>query len=155
MGTRVAKEVRERMLEMLDEATLPFRLSRKAGAVDGWLKEVRLAVGTTVEELARRQSVQQREIFRLERAERESRITLAALRRAAAALDCELTYALIPMRGTLGEMAAARKAARESALKAKRLRADEEREMDGKPRRIRDPRLVALKNLLVLAGIKV
>ena len=52
MGTHVGKEVRERMLEVLDEATLPFRLSRKAGVKDGWLRVVRLAVGTTVEELA-------------------------------------------------------------------------------------------------------
>jgi transcriptional regulator with XRE-family HTH domain len=155
MGTHLGKEVRGRMLELLDEATLPFRLSRKAGEVDGWLRAVRLAVGITVEELACRQGVQQREIFRLERAERESRITLAALRRAAGAMDCELTYALTPRRGTLGEMAAARKVVRENALKAKRLNADEQREMDGKPRRIKDPRLAALKNLLVLAGIEV
>src|SRR5208282_5400849 len=62
MGTHVGKEVRERMLEMLDEAELPFRLARKAGVEDGWLRAVRLAVGTTVEELAFRQGVQQREI---------------------------------------------------------------------------------------------
>ena len=99
--------------------------------------------------------MQQREIFRLELAERESRITLAALRRAAGALDCELTFALTPRQGTLGEMAAARRAARENALKAKRLNADERREREGKPRRMKDPQMEAIKTLLVLAGIKV
>jgi transcriptional regulator with XRE-family HTH domain len=155
MGTHVAKEVRERMLETLDEATLPFRLSRKAGVEGGWLRAVRLAVGTTVEELACRQGVRQREIFRLERAERESRITLGALRRAAGAMDCELTYALTPRLGTLGEMATARRTAREKALKAKRLKVDERRVMEGKPRRMRDPQLEAIKTLLVLAGVEV
>jgi transcriptional regulator with XRE-family HTH domain len=154
MGTHVKKEVRERMLEMLDEATLPFRLSRKAGAEDGWLRAVRLAVGTTVEELASRLGVQQREIFRLELAERESRITLAALRRAAEAMDCELTYALTPRVGTLGEMAAARRIAREKALAAKRLEVDERRMTEGKPRRMKDPQLAAIKSLLLLAGVK-
>jgi len=60
----------------------------QAGCTEGsWLWAVRTAVGTPVEELARRLGVQQREIFRLEQAERESRITLGSLERAAEAMD--------------------------------------------------------------------
>jgi transcriptional regulator with XRE-family HTH domain len=44
-------------------------------------------VGTPVEELARRLGVQQREIFRWEQSEWESRITLGSLERAAEAMD--------------------------------------------------------------------
>ena len=60
-----------------------------------------------MEELARRLGVKQREIFRLEQAERESRIALGSLQRAAEAMDCELTYGLTPKRGTRGAAAAA------------------------------------------------
>jgi transcriptional regulator with XRE-family HTH domain len=108
-------------------------------------------VGTPVEELARRLGVQQREIFRLEQAERESRITLGSLERAAEAMDCELTYGLTPKRGTRGAMAAARNAARENALKKRRMELNERRAAAGKPRRGRDPQLAAIKELLRLA----
>jgi hypothetical protein len=40
---------------------------------------------------------------------------LSTLRRAAAALDCELVYGLTPREGTLEELAAAQKAAHEKA----------------------------------------
>jgi transcriptional regulator with XRE-family HTH domain len=150
----MAKHIRERMLEKLEEAMVPLRAVRKSASVDGgWLWAVRLAVGTPVKELARRQDVCAREIFRLERAERQSRITLGALKRAAEAMDCELTYFLTPKRGTLGAMAAARQAAWERALRKRRLEADERRAAEGKPRRLRDPQLAAIKELLRVAGV--
>jgi len=79
------------------------RRCRSDGARDdcideGWLRAVRQAVGMPVEEVARRLGVQIGEIWRLERMERESRITLGALRRAAEAMDCELLYGLRPKR---------------------------------------------------------
>jgi transcriptional regulator with XRE-family HTH domain len=155
MGMHMEKAMRERLLKGLDEASLPFRVAQRAACVeDGWLRTVRVAVGTPVEELARRQGVQQREIFRLERAEKEARITLGALQRAAGAMDCELVYGLTPKRGTLGEMAAVQRAAREEELEQKRLERDERRVSEGKPRRGRDPQLAALRKLLRLAGVK-
>lgn len=154
MGMHMAKRMRERMLEKLEEAMVPLRVVRKLACVEGgWLWAVRLAVGTPVEELARRQDVCAREIFRLERAERQSRITLWALKRAAEAMDCELTYFLTPKRGTLGAMAAARSAAWEKVLRNRRLEADERRVAEGKPRRLRDPQLAAIKELLRVAGV--
>jgi hypothetical protein len=45
---------------------------------------------------------------------------LANLRRAAAALGCELVYALVPQKGTLAELAAREKAAQEEARAAVR-----------------------------------
>jgi transcriptional regulator with XRE-family HTH domain len=107
-----------------------------------------------VEELTERLGVQRREIFRLEKAEKESRITLAALKRAAEALDCELIYGLRPKEGTLVEMAEERRAAQAKALLAKRLAADEQRATEGKPRRWRDPKLEAIDELLRLAGVR-
>ena len=62
-----------------------------------------------------RLGVTKHEIFRLEKAEQESRIVLANLRRGAIALGCELVYALVPREGSLEDLSAAEKAAREAA----------------------------------------
>jgi transcriptional regulator with XRE-family HTH domain len=155
MGLHMGKAMRGRQLKLLDEASLPFRAVHGAPwcVEDGWLRSVRVAVGIPVEELALRLGVQPREVFRLETAEKESRITLAALKRAAEALDCELMYGLTPKEGTLVEMAAERSTARERALHAKRLAADDRRVAEGKPRRMRDPQLGAIDELLRLAGL--
>ena len=65
--------------------------------------------------MAERLGVTKYEVFRLERVEQESRIVLANLRRAANALGCELVYALVPREGSLEDLAAGEKAAREAA----------------------------------------
>ena len=49
MGMHMAKRMRERMLEKLNEAMVPLRAVRKSACVDGgWLWAMRLAVGTPV-----------------------------------------------------------------------------------------------------------
>lgn len=114
--------------QRLDETLLAFRVARRSlGEEEGWLRSVRHAVGVRVEEVARRLGVSRWEIFRLENAEKESRIQLGSLRRAAEALGCELVYALVPREGTLEEMAAEQKAAREAAWTEafERLQAEE------------------------------
>lgn len=95
----------------LDEALLLFRLvrRRKGGGAGcggaGWLQRIRQAVGIPVDELARRLGVCRWEIHRLEESEKNSRIMLATLKRAAEGLGCELVYALIPKEGTLEDLA--------------------------------------------------
>jgi hypothetical protein len=89
----------------------------------------------------------------MERAEKESRIELGSLRRAAEALDCELIYALTPRKGTLGEMAAGHRAERERVLDIGRVERDDRREMEGKRRRKKDPQMTALHELIRLAGL--
>jgi len=154
MGMHMGKEMRERLLMSLDEATVPFRIAHKTAPFEeGWLRGVRLAVGMPVKELADRQGVSEREIFRQEKTERGSRITLWALRRAAEAMDCELSYVLVPKRGTLTEMAAARSSAREKIFAKRRVKADDKRSCEGKPRRRRDPQLAAIRTLLLLAEL--
>jgi predicted DNA-binding mobile mystery protein A len=64
--------------------------------VRGWIKAVREALGMTTEQLARRLAVKQPSVVALEQSEAKDTIELATLRRAAAALDCTLIYALIP-----------------------------------------------------------
>jgi transcriptional regulator with XRE-family HTH domain len=61
----------------------------------GWLRSVRDNLGITLTELANRLKVTPPAVRSFEQAEAEDRITLASLRRAAAAMDCDLVYALV------------------------------------------------------------
>lgn len=121
---------RDNLRRKLDEALLPFRLARRR-MVDGqgWVKNIRQAVGIPVDELARRMGVCRWEIHRLEESEANSRIMLATLKRAANGLGCVLVYALVPKEGTLEDLAADQRSVRED----QQLRRDQEREIRKKP----------------------
>jgi transcriptional regulator with XRE-family HTH domain len=62
----------------------------------GWLRAIREDLGITLAELAGRLKVTPPAVRSFEQAEAEDRITLASLRRTAAAMDCDLIYALVP-----------------------------------------------------------
>jgi hypothetical protein len=65
----------------------------------------------------------------MEKAEQNSRIMLATLRRAAQAMGCELVYALRPKEGTLEDLADVHRRVREDALACRQ----KERELKRKP----------------------
>ena len=152
---------RDSLRKELDEALLPFRLVRKrkgdgkGWGGKGWLRSIRQAVGVPVDEVARRLGVCRWEVHRLEESEKNSRIMLATLSRAAKGLGCELVYALIPKEGTLEDLAAEQRAARNEALESKR----EEREAKKEPwlERIgwREKLLGNLRTILRREGIRV
>ncbi len=145
-------ERQEELRERLDEALLAFRLARKTGEeAEGWLRVVRQAVGIPVDEVARRLGVSRREIHRMEIAENESRIQLGTLRTAAAALECELVYALTPRRGTLKDLAELQRVAQENAREAKLERTAKILERVG----WRTAMLKSLRRALRKAGMKV
>lgn len=64
----------------------------------GWLRAIRQALGMTTRQLAKAVGVTQAAVVDAERTEAKGDITLATLQRYAAALDCELIYALVPKR---------------------------------------------------------
>jgi len=64
--------------------------------VSGWIKAIREGLGMTATHLAGRLGVAPSTVTRLEQSEADETISLATLRRAAAALECELHYALVP-----------------------------------------------------------
>lgn len=64
--------------------------------VSGWLRAIRQALGMSSGVVAARLGVTASGLRKLEQAEASDAITLATLRRAAAALDCELHYVLLP-----------------------------------------------------------
>jgi predicted DNA-binding mobile mystery protein A len=81
----------------------------------GWLSSVREALGFSLAEIGRRMRVPRQNVQKFERAEADDRITLGTLRRAAAAMDCNLIYVLVPKAGPFAELA--ERAAREDATR--------------------------------------
>lgn len=66
----------------------------------GWLRAVRQTLGMSTSQFAARLGMTRQGVADQERREVDGTITLAALRRAAMALDCDLYYAIVPRRPT-------------------------------------------------------
>lgn len=62
----------------------------------GWIKAVRGALGMSARQLAERLGVQQSTVTRIEKREAAGDVTLNVLRRVAEAMNCKLTYAIVP-----------------------------------------------------------
>ena len=62
----------------------------------GWVRAIRDAVGMSGAQLARRMGITPQSLNGLEQSEASETIRLETLRKAAAALDCQLVYALVP-----------------------------------------------------------
>lgn len=82
----------------LDKVLAPFRKAPRHPPTRGWIRALRDALGMTAEQLGERMGVSQPSVKRLELSETQGTIQLSSLRKAAAALDCEVVYALVPRR---------------------------------------------------------
>jgi predicted DNA-binding mobile mystery protein A len=71
----------------------------------GWLRAIREGLGLTLETVGKKLGQSRRRIQEFEDAEAKDRITLHSLRRVAAAMDCELVYAIVPKTGTISDLA--------------------------------------------------
>lgn len=71
-------------------------LSRLSVPNGGWVRAIRQALMMTAEDLARRMRIGPSSVSRMEASEDRETIQIDTLRRAAAALDCELVYVLVP-----------------------------------------------------------
>lgn len=78
-------------------------LATQPRPVLGWIRAIRDALGMSGADLAERLGIRQSSIVTLERSETAETIQLDTLRRAAAAMDCTLVYALVP-NGSLDEI---------------------------------------------------
>ena len=71
----------------------------------GWLRAIREGLGLTLDNVGKKLGQSRRRIQEFEDAEAKDRITLHSLRRVAAAMDCDLVYAIVPKSGTITELA--------------------------------------------------
>jgi predicted DNA-binding mobile mystery protein A len=85
-------------LQQLDKVLGPWRSQPSSRPTGGWLRAIREALGMTTRQMAKKIGVTQSAVVDTERTEAKGDITLATLQRYAAALDCELSYALVPKR---------------------------------------------------------
>lgn len=94
----------------LDERLEPLRLPQipRHPPKTGWIGAIRKALGMTRAQLGQRLGVKAASVADVERSEKDVRIQLDTLRRVAAALECDLVYALVPRR-PLTEIVEARK----------------------------------------------
>jgi predicted DNA-binding mobile mystery protein A len=99
-GKRAARRRLDRRLERLRPLAKEPRPHR------GWVRAIRNALGMGGPELAARMGVSQSAIAQLEASEADGTARLESLQRAAAALNCDLVYFLIP-RTSLEEMTVA------------------------------------------------
>ncbi len=126
----MGRTLKWKSMKELEEALLAFRISRRRGrTVASWLRAIRQATGTPVEEVREKLGVTKWEVFRLEQSEAEGRIQISSLRKAAQGLDCELVYALVPREGSLEEM----RARQLGAQRNKQMDRDHERALRLKP----------------------
>jgi len=98
------QEFRQLRLSQLDRNIMNLH-DLPARPVTGWLSAVREALGLTLEEVGRHIHASRQAVQQFEKAEANDRITLAALRRVAEAMGCEVKYALLPKVGSFVELA--------------------------------------------------
>ncbi|MEA5414865.1 mobile mystery protein A [Synechococcus sp. BA-132 BA5] len=96
-----AKELRLAQMDAVLQEAHSHPLPPRPAA--GWLRAIREALGMTSAVLAARLQITSSGLRKLEQAEAGDAITLSTLRRVAAALNCDLHYALVP-RQPLREM---------------------------------------------------
>ena len=71
---------------------------------DGWVRTVRHAIGMKLKDLARRLSLNDSTVSRLEKGESDGSISLNSLRKLADAMDCDVVYGLVPREGSYSKV---------------------------------------------------
>jgi predicted DNA-binding mobile mystery protein A len=107
----------------LDHELDRVRSAGRLGQRDGWLRAIREALGMSMAQFGRRLGLPRQGVLALEQREASGAVTLRTLREAAAALDAELVYAIVPRRslGQMLEEQARRKAGEELSLLAQAM----------------------------------
>ena len=82
----------------LDRDLDRIRAAALAVPPGGWLRAIREALGMSMAQLGRRMGLPRQGVLALERREASGAVSLKTLREAAAALDAELVYAIVPRR---------------------------------------------------------
>ena len=80
----------ERRLKLLKKQSENMRVRT------GWIRYIRTALGMNLETLAKRSRLSVSTLSQNEKREGQGKVTLETLKKMAAAMDCELVYAIIP-----------------------------------------------------------
>jgi predicted DNA-binding mobile mystery protein A len=99
------------------------RMNPKLVPKQGWVREIRDALGISQSQLAARAGIARATVQQMERAEGRRRITLASLDRLAQAMECQVAFAIVPKSGTLQDVRARQALARAELLLKEKLEA--------------------------------
>lgn len=83
--------------KQLERRLAPLRAMQLTTPPRGWIKALRESLGMTARQLASRMHTVPSRIAAIEQAEVRGATTLTTLRKAAAAMNCRLVYALVPI----------------------------------------------------------
>lgn len=87
---RTARQATRRLDQRIADLLVP------AVPKGGWIRAIRMALGMTQAQLAKRMGIARQNVASLEADEVDGAVTLARLARAANELGCELHYVLVP-----------------------------------------------------------
>lgn len=94
--TRAAQAFARQQLDRRLSALRSTRVEAFATPPASWVRAIRDALGMTASELGARMGLTRARIYALEAGEVDGATSLTTLRRAAAAMNCTLVYALVP-----------------------------------------------------------
>jgi predicted DNA-binding mobile mystery protein A len=89
---------------------------------NGWVREIRTALGLSQSQLAARAGVSRATVQQMEQAEAQRRITLASLDKLAGAMGCRVALAIIPKSGTLDDVRRQQALARAEVLLREKIK---------------------------------
>lgn len=89
-------------IQQLDQKMAAFQ---KLGNITmpsiGWIRSIRLTLGISMEQIAKKLSISKQNVSYLEKREKDGLITIKSLKELGNALDMDLVYGFIPKDGTL------------------------------------------------------
>lgn len=96
---------RTKLATELDKEGQCFRKAVRRYRTREWARDMRRALGITLDFLAEETQVSAKTLYRAESREATGAIQIAELEALAEAMECKLVYAIVPAHGTVAEMA--------------------------------------------------
>ncbi|TXI81619.1 MAG: mobile mystery protein A [Crocinitomicaceae bacterium] len=92
-------------IQQIDSKMLQYTVLQKVIIPSGgWIKNVREALGMSMQQLGNKLGITKQSVHHIERREAEGSITLRALKDAATAMDMQLVYGFVPNDGSLEKL---------------------------------------------------
>lgn len=86
------------VIKQLDRQFEDLMVRMLARPKEGWIRTIRKALGMTGKQFANRLGVNRSRVIRIEEDESRDAVTLRTLKNVAEVLNCELVYALVPIK---------------------------------------------------------
>lgn len=92
----VTKQYRDKVNQAVSQFGSFSMFPNNGTPKEGWLRTVRMALGLSGTQLAKRLNVTKARVFKVERDEPQGGVTLRTMQSMAEAMDCQFVYAIVP-----------------------------------------------------------